>query len=156
MTGEFDYLLDPTHKAPEVVLSRKPPEAVVRKVTAPETGAPPPTPPERPGGRPVIRVEIEINQGGVARVKPGYSGRVVLAAVIWVIVLLILATLARAETWTSRRDGFMTRYQSDDGGTAQSYQQGFMTYYDQTLPDGSVRHCESYQQGFQTVLRCNP
>jgi len=124
----------------------------------------PPLPPEEPPQRPQRRVvvNIEVNQ---ARRRPGPSrtpwarswSAWKVAVFIWMVVagVLALASIGKAETWTSQQQGFTTRYQGSDGSSGLSYRQGFMEHLEVNRPDGSTQRCRSYQQGFQTITECD-
>lgn len=148
--GSFDYLLGPQRPPTRI---ERPVPFLRRKVATTETPKPPPpTPPERGGGNPRIRVEIEINQRPPQR-RPA-TGRWVVAAIIWAVVLSLFA-MAHAEQWRSHRDGFLTRSESDQGDRATTYRQGFEALTTIDRADGSTQRCRSWQQGWQTFTECH-
>ena len=146
--GSFDYLLDPTYRAPE------PP--------------PPGEPPGEPPRRQVVQIDILITDKQRAIVAPAKPARPVpnIWAVRIVLLLLIIAALslarcahAQPSQWSSYQQGFTTMHQGTDAQgrtwTGQSYQQGFTTYSDWDGPDGRAQHCTSYRQGFMVRTECN-
>ena len=157
--GAFDYLLAEPLRPPtrgDVVG----PPGLDRRIR--ERAAPPPPPPKPEPPRPprvTINIEINDHRGGGRWAKPaqraGFSIGGFIAVVLVLVFLLALLGCAHAETWTSYRQGFMTYGQGSDGSSARSYRQGFMHYDDITLPDGSQRHCQSYELSGTVHTECN-
>jgi hypothetical protein len=138
--GSYDWILKDIHDE-------------IEKVTPPP---PPPEPPKEPPRPPRVHVDIEIVDRRYAAPPARKPGGALKWLVAFGLIAAAIVGTAHGETWTSHKEGFMTRYQSDQGASGSSYKQGFMTYYDMNLPDGSTRHCHSYKQGWQTIMECDP
>jgi hypothetical protein len=117
----------------------------------------PPQPPEHGGDPQRIHIMIEIVQRQPQR--RGYRFDTVTLALLIIALLAALAgcTAAQAQP-TSRqsyRQGFVTRYQSDNGWIGNSYEQGGTTFSEFTGPHGETQHCRSWRQGWQTFTECD-
>lgn len=115
-----------------------------------------PPPPPEPGGGPRVRIEIEIVQRTPPAKPRGYRiGTITLG----LIVILLWASLAHAQTWSQYRLGGTTYMQGTDqnGGswTGQQYRLGGTTYGSFTGPNGESRNCSSYRLGSTTYTDCN-
>ena len=156
--GSFDYLLT----GPPIMDKPVPGRRGWWKAATPETPkamAPPPPPPVRRGGNPCrVRVEIEIIDSRARKRAERQRSRWATAILLWVIVAVVLLlgrATGHAENWTSYQDSWITRYHGDAGSSALSYRQGFTTIFQMTGKDGRTTECRSYQQGFQTITRCD-
>lgn len=143
--GSFDYLLEPLRDD----VWNEPP---VRDY-APAIPPPPPEPPRPP--KVTVNIEIVHRQPQKAKPRSGLSNAVIIWIIAFGLILLAIANGHAQERWTSYRQGWQTFHQGDDGSTGRSYKQGFTTYTDMQLPDGSTSHCRSYKQGWQTITECN-
>jgi len=69
--------------------------------------------------------------------------------------LLLAATLAFAQRWSSDQMGGTTYYRSDNGWHGSSDQMGNTTYSTFYGPNGQVKRCSSDQMGGTTYTNCN-
>jgi hypothetical protein len=112
-----------------------------------------------------VRIDIEL----VQRRPPqratggGYRFGTLTLALLIIGLLVALAGCAAAHaqpsSWTSHRDGYLTRYQGTDRNgepwTGTSHESGFTTYFDANGPHGEQQHCRSWQQGWQQFTECD-
>lgn len=78
---------------------------------------------------------------------------VMAALLVVLLAVLVAVSWARAETITTRRDGFLTRSQGD-GWSAESYDQGSTTHTTITTP-GKTTTCRTWKQGWQQFTQCD-
>lgn len=69
--------------------------------------------------------------------------------------LLIAATTAHAQNWTSYSIGNQRYYNGSNGWNGSSYSIGNQTYTNFNGPNGQSAHCSSYSIGNQTYTNCN-
>jgi hypothetical protein len=103
-----------------------------------------PTSSERGGGSEPVHIVIEL-------VEPTPRQRRTGALVFWLLVLLLLATMAHADD----QGVYYEHWSHTNGWHSETYRQGTTTDWRAYGPHGEQKHCHSYMAGSTRYTNCN-